>query len=180
MLKWQQRLIDVLSGHIYPVDEHGKERILPRIERSRGTGSTREVFFHTGRPCYPTTKSHISHVVLDSPLWEKVAAQHLETCDLVRTYARNDHLDFTIPYLDFTTGQSRNHRPDFIVVLVNGLHVALEIKGEHREVDDAKVSASKKWAKAVNNHGAFGRWVYHICHDPDELTQQLTAISSGA
>lgn len=180
LLKWQQRLIDVLSGHIYPVDEHGKERILPRIERSRGTGSTREVFFHTGRPCYATTKSHISHVVLDSVLWEKVAAQHLEACELVQTYARNDHLDFTIPYLDFTTGQSRNHRPDFIVVLVNGLHVALEIKGEHREVDDAKVSAGKKWAKAVNNHGAFGRWVYHICHDPDKLTQQLTALSSGA
>lgn len=179
LLKWQRRLVDVLSGHIYPVDDMGKEIIFPRIERSRGTGSTREVFFHTSRPCYATTKSHISHVVLDSPLWEKVATQHLETCDIVRTYARNDHLDFTIPYVDFTTGQSRNHRPDFIVVSTSDLHIALEIKGLHREVDDAKVAAGKKWAKAVNNHGGFGKWVYHICHNPDNLTGEIVALTGS-
>jgi type III restriction enzyme len=50
------------------------------------------------RPCVGTTKSHISHVVLDAPKWEHSVAYQLERMPEVIAYARNDHLDFTIPY----------------------------------------------------------------------------------
>lgn len=178
LLRWQDRIRNALLPHIHPVDAEGREIILPRIERFRPQGSTKEVRFPTGRPCYATKKSHISHVVLDSPLWEKVAAQQLETCDIVQSYARNDRLGFTIPYLDHTTGEPRSHRPDFIVRLTNGLLIALEIKGYVHELDEAKKAAGLKWAKAVNNHGEFGRWVYDVCYNPDDLCRQLQDLRS--
>jgi len=38
------------------------------------------------------------YVVLDAPKWEQSVAFQLEKMPEVIAYARNDHLDFTIPY----------------------------------------------------------------------------------
>ena len=45
-----------------------------------------------------TTKSPISHVVLDAPKWKHCLAYRLEQLPEVIRYAKNDHLDFTTPY----------------------------------------------------------------------------------
>lgn len=176
LLKWQNKIFNALLPHIHPADEKGRERIIPRIERYRPEGSTREVFFRTTRPRYATRKSHVSHVVLDSPLWEKVVAQQLELAEHVQSYVRNDHLDFTIPYVDEHTGEPKTHRPDFIVRLKNGLIVALEVKGHEREVDQCKKAAGLKWAKAVNQYYGARKWAYHVCYNPDTLAVELRSI----
>jgi type III restriction enzyme len=170
--KWKERIVNVLGEHISERDGEGSAVVLPRIERFRATGSTREVFFRTGRPVRETIKSHISHVVLDAPVWEGSAVHTLETSDLVESYARNDHLDFTIPYVD-DLGNPHGHRPDFIVKLTSGLMVALEVKGQVRELEEFKIKAGLKWAEAVNRYFGERRWVYHVCFNPADLLGQL-------
>jgi len=74
LLKYKQRIIERLTEAIELDTEAGEPPILPVIERFRPIGSTSEVLFRTVRPCVGTTKSHISHVVLDAPKWEHCMA----------------------------------------------------------------------------------------------------------
>jgi type III restriction enzyme len=174
--RWQDKILNVLNEHVHAGDAEGEPVVLPRIERFRSEGSTREVFYRTGRPCRETLKSHISHVVLDSPTWENTAAYRLENSALVQSYARNEQLDFTMPYMD-SQGTPRTHRPDFIVRLANGLHIALEIKGHERELDTIKIKAGQKWAAAVNRYYGETKWVYHACFKPDALDAELAVLA---
>jgi len=80
LLKYKQRIIERLTEAIEPDTEAGEPPILPIIERFRPIGSTSEVLFRTVRPCVGTTKSHISHVVLDAPQWEHSVAYQLSGC----------------------------------------------------------------------------------------------------
>jgi type III restriction enzyme len=175
LAKWQEKILNVLAPYISEAGVEGEAVWHPRTERFRPEGSTREVFFRTARPCRETVKSHISHVVVDAARWENTAAYQLERRQVVQSYARNDHLDFTIPYVD-GAGIPRMHRPDFIVRLVNGLHVALEVKGHVRELDELKMKAGHKWASAVNGCSDKRRWVYHACFSPRELANQLRML----
>jgi type III restriction enzyme len=60
-------------------------------------GSTDCIAFSTDKPCEPTKKSHISHVVADSRL-ELAIARELECDSRVVSYAKNDRLFLEIPY----------------------------------------------------------------------------------
>ncbi len=88
-------------------------RRLPVIERFRPLGSTSEVLFRTVRPTVGTSKSHVSHVVLDAPSGEHSVAFSLENAPEVVAYVRNDHLDFVIPCEG--DGTRHEYRPDYIV-----------------------------------------------------------------
>jgi type III restriction enzyme len=98
LLKYRQRIVERLTEAIEPDTETGEPPLLPIVERFRPLGSTSEVLFRTVRPTVGTTKSHISHVVLDAAKWEHSVAFQLERLPEVVSYARNDHLDFEIPY----------------------------------------------------------------------------------
>lgn len=176
----QEKVVNVLSEYI--VSDAGGEAVhLPKIDRKRPFGSTRDVQFRTGREVVETVKSHISHVVLDAPSWEGSVAHRLERMDCVSSYARNDHLDFVVPYVDLD-GTPRGHQPDFIVRLNTGLHVALEVKGFERESDRVKESAGKKWASAVNRYFGEVRWRYIVCKNPENLEASIakeTSLSPG-
>ncbi len=174
--KWQTKIVNLLNECISGKGEDGSAIVMPRIERFRAEGSSREVFFRTGRPVRETIKSHVSHVVLDAPVWEGSVASTLEHSDVVECYVRNDHLDFTIPYVD-SFGNPHMHRPDFIVKLRNGLMVALEVKGQVRELDELKIKAGLKWAVAVNRYYGERRWAYHVCYAPHELSEELGALA---
>ncbi|MDW8012711.1 MAG: hypothetical protein RMJ47_06985, partial [Bacteroidota bacterium] len=115
LLKYKQHIIERLTEAIEPDTEAGEPPLLPVIERFRPIGSTAEVLFRTVRPCVGTTKSHISHVVLDAPTWEHSVAYQLERMPEVVAYARNDHLDFTVPYE--WQGVRHEYRPDYLVRL---------------------------------------------------------------
>jgi type III restriction enzyme len=180
--KYQQRIVERLTEAIEPDTEAGEPPILPIIERFRPIGSTAEVLFRTVRPCVGTTKSHISHVVLDAPKWEHSVAYQLERIPEVIAYARNDHLDFTIPYE--YQGVRHEYRPDFLIRWRREdgreVKIVLEVKGFETEQDRQKEAAAKRWVRAVNHHGEFGRWAFAVCRNPSDLRGDLTrAVASG-
>lgn len=175
LLKYKQRIIERLMESIEPDTKCGEVPILPVIERFRPIGSTSEVLFRTTRRVVGTTKSHISHVVLDSPVWEHSIAYRLERMDEVISYAKNDHLDFTIPY-EFN-GVKHEYRPDFLIRWKRDdgkeVIIILEVKGFETEQDRQKAAAAKRWVNAINHHGEFGKWTYCICLKPEELRHIL-------
>jgi type III restriction enzyme len=175
LLKYKQRIIERLTEAIEPDTEAGEPPILPVIERFRPPGSTSEVLFRTVRPCVGTTKSHISHVVLDAPKWEHSVAYQLERMPEVIAYARNDHLDFTIPYE--SQGVRHEYRPDYLIRWRcedgSELKVILEVKGFETEQDRRKEIAARRWVRAVNHHGELGQWAFAVCRDPTRLRKLL-------
>jgi type III restriction enzyme len=77
----------------------------------------------------------------------------------IKAYARNEHLDFTIPYE--WHGVRHEYRPDYLIRWrcedANEVKVILEVKGFETEQDRQKEAAAKRWVRAVNHHGEFGR-----------------------
>jgi type III restriction enzyme len=181
LLKYKQRIIERLTEAIEPDTEAGEPPILPVIERFRPIGSTSEVLFRTVRPCVGTTKSHISHVVLDAPKWEHSVAYQLEQIPEVIAYARNDHLDFTIPYE--WHGARHEYRPDYLVRWRcddgQEIKIILEVKGFETEQDRQKEAAALRWVRAVNHHGEFGQWAFVVCRDPGKLKEVLASAVKG-
>jgi type III restriction enzyme len=177
LLRYVEQITDRLRDAIEPDDAHGEVPLLPRIERFRPKGSTSEVLFRTTRPCKGTTRSHVSHVVLDSPTWEGSTAYQLEKLtDLVETYVRNDHLDFVIPY-EFM-GQRHNYTPDYLVRLRNKVMLILEVKGYEDEQDRQQYLAAQRWAKAVTRWGEMGRWEFRVIREPRETPTILNAMQN--
>ena len=182
LLKYKQRIIERLTEAIEPDTQAGEPPILPVIERFRPIGSTAEVLFRTVRPCVGTTKSHVSHVVLDAPKWEHSVAYQLERMQEVLAYVRNDHLDFTIPYE--WHGVRHEYRPDYLIRWRcedgSEVKVILEVKGFETEQDRQKEAAANRWVRAVNHHGEFGRWAFVVCHDPRTVVKQLRQSLASA
>jgi len=175
LLKYKQRIVERLTEAIEPDTQAGDPPILPVIERFRPWGSTTEVLFRTARPCVGTTKSHVSHVVLDAPQWEHSVAYELERMPEVVAYVRNDHLDFTIPYE--WEGSQHEYRPDYLIRwrCADGreVKIILEVKGFETEQDRQKEVAAKRWVRAVNHHGELGRWLFCVCKDPRQVAHLL-------
>lgn len=181
LLKYRQRIAERLTQAIEPDADAGEQPLLPVIERFRPIGSTSEVLFRTVRPTVGTTKSHISHVVLDSPRWEASVAYRLEQLPEVIAYARNDHMDFAIPYEYM--GVRHEYRPDYLVKLQTSagkiVLLILEVKGFESEQDRAKEAMAKRWVRAVNHHGDFGRWEFRVCRDPMRIRSVLQEVVEG-
>src|SRR5204863_6669316 len=133
-------------------------------------GSTDRIAFSTAKPCEPTTKSHISHVVADSGL-EVSIANVLEHDARVVAYAKNDRLFLEIPYRYL--GRTLRYRPDFIVKLQNGRMLLIEGKGRKDEKDDAKTTAARRWVAAVNAWGKLGVWSHHLCFSAMDARKAL-------
>ena len=172
--KYVQHIVGRLCTAIRPDKRVGETPLLPRLERFRPRGSTSEVLFRTIRDTKATIKSHISHVVLDNTTWESSAAFHLEQSDLVTSYAKNDHLDFTIDY-EFS-GSKHSYTPDYLVALVDGATLILEIKGYVDEQTRAKHEAAKRWCESVSNWGEMGKWEFRVCKDPKQVRNILKEV----
>jgi type III restriction enzyme len=178
LAKYQTEIAERIRTALRPVTPVGTPPILPVLDSYRPLGSTADVVFTTTRKVWPTERSHVSHVVLESN-WEKRAAQILERHKPVRFYVRNYKLDFTIPY----RFAEANHLyvPDFIVVLEKVpdgpcLNLVLEIKGEEDEKDRAKAAGARRWCDAVNYAGQWGRWHYEVCKDVDSLRSKIDEV----
>lgn len=178
LLKYRDLIVERITAAIEPDTEAGEPPLLPIIERFRPIGSTSEVLFRTKRLCYGTTKSHVSHVVADSPVWEHSVAYQLERIPFVAAYVKNDHLDFEIPYE--YEGSQYGYRPDFLLRVRKKdneeTKVILEVKGYETERDRAKEASAMRWVRAVNYHGQLGHWEYTVCKDPRKLKEQLERI----
>ncbi len=176
--RYKQKVIERLSQAIEPDTDSGEAPILPVIERFRPTGSTKEVIFRATRPCFGTEKSHVSHVVADSAVWEHSVAYRLERLDYVVSYVKNDHMDFVIPY-DWQ-GQRHNYRPDFLARLLrrdgSEMTAIVEVKGYEREQEQLKQPAAERWVKAVNHDGRYGQWAYVVIRDPATVAEKLESL----
>jgi len=169
------KIVERLCTSIRPDREEGEAPLMPRLERFRPRGSSADVLFRTSRVCRPTLKSQVSHVVLDTKRWESAAAFHLEQSDLVTSYVKNDHLDFTIDYT--FNGSKHAYLPDYLVKMPDNMNLILEIKGFEDEQTRAKHEAAKRWCEAVSNWGEMGKWEFNVCKDPKKINEILTEIS---
>ena len=174
---YAQRIAGLLVAAIRPDESEGEAPLLPRLNRYEPVGSTERVHFKTVRPIRATTASHLNFVACDTESWEQAAMFQLERLAVegaVDCYARNDHLEFNIPYQLY--GESRVYEPDFIVRLRNDVKVVLEIKGKPYEGTDAKHQAAKQWVSAVNHWGRLGEWDFLVCRDPQSLGRHLSRL----
>jgi type III restriction enzyme len=183
--KYKSVVVGRLLEAIEPDENAGEAPQLPRIERHRPVGSTNDVLFRTTKGIFQTKRSHLSHAVVDST-WEGQAVFHLERDDLdgiVLAYAKNDRLDFTIPYVSRHGESEKQHAyvPDFLVRvgLDDGseLNLILETKGWKTETDRTKQTAAERWVRAVNNHGGFGRWMFQMVEEPAGIPELLRSIA---
>jgi type III restriction enzyme len=160
--------IDLIVQHLLRyVTEQNRERIEPVFDEESPIGSTRHMrTWYTTKPCFPTVRSQISHLIGDSS-WEGYAANVFEKSDKVIAYAKNDHLGFHIYYL--WNGARRRYVPDFLVRLANGKTLVLEIKGEDSEQNRAKRAALDAWVEAVNTKGGFGVWCRDVAFEPAQV-----------
>jgi type III restriction enzyme len=153
----------------------GQKSLKPVLKPYDTEGSTKYVEFDTIRPVYPTTLSHVSHVVADTGSWEQKLAQSLEDdMDEVISYVKNYNLGFTIPYT--FNGEEKNYVPDFIIRMrlperanddSSLLNLIIEVTGQRKKEKEAKVATARDfWVPAVNNHGGFGKWAFLEITDP--------------
>lgn len=160
--------IDVLVQHLLRhVREQNFDRMEPVFDEEMPIGSTRYMrTWYTTKPCHPTRRSQISHMIADTG-WEQYAANVLETSDRVLSYAKNDHLGFQIYYL--WNGARRRYLPDFLIRLKNERLLILEIKGQDTEQDRQKRAALETWVQAINAKGGFGSWSNDVLFEPGQM-----------
>jgi type III restriction enzyme len=156
----------------------GEKKIKAILDSYNPRGSTRFVAFNTSKDVYETTKSHVSHVVMDSN-WEGELARVLERHPRVTAYVKNQGMQFEVPYRDGAT--PRRYVPDFIVRIDDGspepLHLVLETKG-FRGVD-AQFKAQtmqEMWVPGVNHLGGHGRWAFAEFRDIYDAQDQFDAL----
>ncbi|MCJ7816622.1 MAG: DEAD/DEAH box helicase family protein [Candidatus Aenigmarchaeota archaeon] len=173
--KYRNRVINHIIPAIKSYTKKGEEKkILPILNQFKKLGTTRDVNFRTLKTVYPTTKSHVSHVVLDSN-WERLATQRLEECEQVISYVKNNGLDFEIQY----KYEERMHKylPDFIIKYrcknEEVVNIILEIKGRLGEAVTEKTKSAKMWVDAINNYKEFGKWHYILVTDPHRIISTI-------
>jgi type III restriction enzyme len=174
---YAQRIIGLLIAAIIPADDKGAALLLPRLNRYKPIGSTDSVHFKTVKPVQVTAASHLNFVACDTSSWEQAATFQLEKLakeEIVFCYARNDRLEFNIPYELY--GNPHVYEPDFIVRLHNSVNVVLEIKGKPHEDTDAKHQAARRWVSAVNHWGILGEWDFLVCREPQRLSAEFTNL----
>jgi type III restriction enzyme len=166
-------MVERLGDQIMPDDTEGEPPLMPVLNRYKPIGTTAEMNFKTVRPCFMTQRSHINQVVADTATWETSAAFRIEQAEMV--YARNDHLGLFVPYE--YQGVDHNYEPDYLVRLAPGVTLVLEIKGYEDDEIKAKHNAAKRWVSSVNNWGQLGKWMFHVCHNPQLLAKELAYLA---
>ena len=134
----------------------------------RSTGDM--MTWYTSRPWEYTRKSHINRCVSDSG-WETSEAFELDRNKNVTAWVKNDHLGFPIYYT--YQGETHTYWPDFLVKLVNGDILVLEVKGNDDQQNRTKREFLDEWVRAVNAHGGFGIWKWDVSKKPADLKDIL-------
>jgi type III restriction enzyme len=175
--EYAQRVRDMLVAAIEPDEQQGESPLLPRLNRYKPVGSTANVHFKTVKPVQATRKSHINFVACDTGTWEQAAMFQLEASPHVISYARNERMEFNIPYEFHDIAHV--YEPDFLVRLTSGVTLILEVKGQFRDETEMKHQAAQRWLSAVNRWGRLGRWSFLVCSDPQKLAKALAEAAAS-
>ncbi len=145
--------------------------LVPVFDTERPIKSTADMrLWYTGKPCELTRKSHVNFCVFDST-WEASEMFELDRNKNVIAWVKNDHLGFEISYL--WEGLVRKYRPDFLIKLVDGSMLVLEVKGIDNQQNKTKRAFLDEWVRAVNSHGGFGRWQWAVSKHPKDIQDIL-------
>jgi type III restriction enzyme len=151
-LKMSQSLHSIWANIRY----HNSQALVPVFDNERPLRSTEHMpVWYTRRSCERTKRSHISHCVFDSR-WEASETFELDRNKRVAVWVKNDHQGFEILYT--FKGVVQKYRPDFLIRLVSGLMLILEIKGQDTRENRTKREFLNEWVRAINGHGGFGQW----------------------
>jgi type III restriction enzyme len=144
--------------------------LLPVTNRYQPYVTTDGVEDQTTRPTARLVKSHLNAAIVHSED-ERRAIDVLEELHCVECYAPNSRkIGMTIPY-SYNDAPHR-YEPDFVVRLVNGRMLVVEIKGiaglihgDDANRVEAKNASARKWVEAINNTKRFGEWTFVYCDD---------------
>lgn len=145
-----KKIVDHIARGINP-QNNTTEHIRPVFNYYNKFSSTKYVNGNTVKDVYPTEKSHINYVVMDSD-WEGICAKTLEEIESVVCYVKNQFLGFAIPYTK--DGKDRQYFTDFIarVKSKDGTikNLMIEISGMSKDKAEKKWFVENRWIPAVN------------------------------
>jgi type III restriction enzyme len=145
-----KKIVDHIARGINP-QNNTSEYIRPVFNYYNKFSSTKYVNGSTVKEVFPTKKSHVNFVVMDSN-WEGICAKTLEEIDQVESYVKNQFLGFAIPYTK--DGIDRQYFTDFIarVRCKDGTikNLMIEITGMNKDKAEKKWFVENRWIPAVN------------------------------
>ncbi len=145
-----KKIVDHIARGINP-QNNTSEHIRPVFNYYNKFSSTKYVNGNTVKDVYPTEKSHVNYVVMDSD-WEGICAKTLEEIETVKSYVKNQFLGFAIPYTK--DGKDRLYFTDFIarVESKDGTikNLMIEISGMSKDKAEKKWFVENRWIPAVN------------------------------
>jgi len=122
--------------------------------------------WYTSKPNEWHKKCHINFTVFDST-WEANNANIIDKHAAVRAFVKNDHLGFIVKY--HYKGVIRNYIPDYLIELINGEKLILEVKGQDNDENRVKREFLNLWVKAVNETNRFGKWHWAVVFNSSEI-----------
>jgi type III restriction enzyme len=178
-----KKVVDHIARGINP-HINTSEHIRPVFNYYNKFSSTKYVNGNTTKAVYPTKKSHVNYVAMDSE-WEGIAAKTLEELPQVISYVKNQFLGFAIPYVK--EGKDKNYFTDFIVQCKGKdgriKNLMVEITGFNKDKDEKKWFVENRWIPAVNamkEKYEYPEWHFiEIANDIRNIKNQLAdAINS--
>ena len=151
-------IIERLAGAIRPDIAAGEAPEVPDIDEDRPL-RTADISLFTPKPVAEAAKTHLNLVVADTISWEQSAGYELDHHKAVRSFVKNNGLNFAVPYLH--NGKQSETIPDFIARLEteDERYLIVELKGEDwGGVAEIKAQATARWCSAVNATLRFGHW----------------------
>ena len=158
------KVVQHIWNEIRAVNTEALTPVFDKESPIRSSGDIRT--WWTSKPNEAFDKSHINFVVVDSK-WEYLEAKTINESNVVKSFVKNDHLNFVI-YYNYQ-GVVRRFFPDFICKLTNGEYLVIETKGQDNEQNRTKRAYLDEWCRAVNEHGGFGKWKWAVSFDPNDL-----------
>lgn len=172
-----KKIVDHIMRGINP-QLNTPDHIRPVFNYYNKFSSTKYVNGNTVKDVYPTEKSHVNYVVMDSD-WEAICAKTLEEIETVDAYVKNQFLGFAIPYVK--EGKDKMYFVDFIARVKSKdgsfKNLMIEISGMSKDKAEKKWFVEKRWLPAVNalkDKYEYPEWHFiEIANDIRNIKNQL-------
>ncbi|MEA5139225.1 BPTD_3080 family restriction endonuclease [Arcicella rigui] len=172
-----KKIVDHIIRGINP-EINTSEFIRPIFNYYNKFNSTKYVNGNTVKDVFPTQKSHVNYVVMDSD-WEGICAKSLEEIETVECYVKNQFLGVTVPYVK--NGKDHLYYPDFVarVKTQDGVvkNLLIEISGMSNDKAEKKWFVENRWIPAVNalkDKYEYPEWHFiEIANDIRNIKNQL-------